>query len=126
AARPARAEREGRLVTVAGRVVDADGKLDITLRVNGTDHRVRARVHHTLLEVLRRELKLFGVREACGVGMCGACTVLVDGKAVSSCLVLAPLAEGAEIQTVAGMAQGEALSEIQQAFVDHTAFQCSY
>jgi carbon-monoxide dehydrogenase small subunit/isoquinoline 1-oxidoreductase alpha subunit/xanthine dehydrogenase YagT iron-sulfur-binding subunit len=113
-------------VTVAGRAVDAEGKIELTLRVNGGEHHVRARMHHTLLEVLRGELKLFGVREACGVGMCGACTVLMDGKAVSSCLVLAPLAEGAEIETVEGMAHGEALSPIQQAFVDHTAFQCSY
>jgi aerobic-type carbon monoxide dehydrogenase small subunit (CoxS/CutS family) len=109
------------------RVVDADDKLALTLRVNGTDHRVRARAHHTLLDVLRSELKLFGVREACGVGMCGACTVLADGKPVSACLMLAPLAEGKELLTVEGMAEKDgALSMIQQAFVDHTAFQCSY
>ena len=82
------------------RAVDADDKLALTLRVNGTDHRVRARSHHTLLDVLRSELKLFGVREACGVGMCGACTVLADGKPISACLMLAPLAEGKELLTV--------------------------
>ena len=109
------------------RAVDADDKLALTLRVNGRDHRVRARAHHTLLDVLRSELKLFGVREACGVGMCGACTVLADGKPISACLLLAPLAEGKELLTVEGMAEKDgALSTIQQAFVDHTAFQCSY
>ena len=109
------------------RAVDADDKLALTLRVNGTDHRVRARAHHTLLDVLRSELKLFGVREACGVGMCGACTVLADGKPISACLMLAPLAEGKELLTVEGMAEMDGtLSTIQQAFVDHTAFQCSY
>jgi carbon-monoxide dehydrogenase small subunit/isoquinoline 1-oxidoreductase alpha subunit/xanthine dehydrogenase YagT iron-sulfur-binding subunit len=97
------------------------------LQVNGRTHRVKARMHHTLLEVLRRELKLFGTREGCGVGMCGACTVLMDGKPVSGCLLLAPLAEGKDILTIEGLAgpAGE-LHVIQQAYIDHTAFQCSY
>jgi carbon-monoxide dehydrogenase small subunit/isoquinoline 1-oxidoreductase alpha subunit/xanthine dehydrogenase YagT iron-sulfur-binding subunit len=109
------------------RPLDGDGKLELTLRVNGSEHRVRARPHHTLLEVLRSELKLFGVREACAVGQCGACTVLADGKPVSACLVLAPMAEDKEILTVEGLeGPGGELHPIQQAFVDHTAFQCSY
>ena len=109
------------------RTLDADGRLTVALRVNGADHTVRARPHHTLLEVLRADLKLVGVREACGVGMCGACTVLADGKPVSACLVLAPFAEGKELLTVEGMVGDDGtLSVIQQAFVDHTAFQCSY
>jgi aerobic-type carbon monoxide dehydrogenase small subunit (CoxS/CutS family) len=109
------------------RALDEDGRLTLRLRVNGREHRVKARLHHTLLEVLRRDLKLFGVREGCGVGMCGACTVLLDGKPVSGCLLLAALAEGKDIVTVEGLegANGE-LHVIQQAFVDHTAFQCSY
>lgn len=111
----------------AAKTVDADGKLTLTLRVNGREHRVRARPHHTLLEVLRGELKLFGVREACAVGQCGACTVLADGKPVSACLILAPLAEGHELVTVEGLEGPDgALHPIQQCFVDHTAFQCSY
>lgn len=111
----------------AARALDDEGKVALVLRVNGREHRVRARSHHTLLEVLREELKLFGVREACGVGMCGACTVLADGKPVSACLMLAPMAEGKELLTVEGLegANGE-LHPIQQAFVEHTAFQCSY
>ena len=109
------------------RPVDEDGKLTLTLQVNGRRHRVKARTHHTLLQVLRDELKLFGAREGCGIGMCGACTVLVDGRPVSGCLLLAPLAEGKEILTVEGLEgpNGE-LHVIQQAYVDHTAFQCSY
>ncbi len=109
------------------RLVDDDGKLTLTLRVNGQVHRVKARSHHTLLEILRRELKLFGVREGCGVGMCGACTVLVNGRPVSGCLMLAAQAEGKDLMTIEGLAgpDGE-LHAIQQAYVDHTAFQCSY
>ena len=111
----------------APRPVDAEGKLTMTLRVNGRDHVVRARPHHTLLEVLRNELGLTGPREGCGIGMCGACTVLVDGRPVSGCLLLAGLAEGSEILTVEGLEQPDgSLHPIQQAYVDHTAFQCSY
>ena len=112
---------------LVARPVDEDGKLTLTLRVNGRQHRVRARSHHTLLQVLRDELKLFGAREGCGIGMCGACTVLVDGKPVSGCLLLAALAEGKEILTIEGLEgpNGE-LHPIQQAYIDHTAFQCSY
>lgn len=106
---------------------DEDGKLTISFDVNGLQRRVKARAHHSLLDVLRDQLKLYGPREGCGVGMCGACTVLLDGKPVSSCLVLAPLAAGRQILTIEGLESpnGE-LHPIQQAFVDHTAFQCSY
>jgi aerobic-type carbon monoxide dehydrogenase small subunit (CoxS/CutS family) len=109
------------------RPVDAEGKISLTLRVNGREHQVRARPTHTLLEVLRNELGLTGPREGCGVGMCGACTVLVDGRPVSGCLLLAALAEGRELVTIEGLEgpDGE-LHPIQQAYVDHTAFQCSY
>jgi carbon-monoxide dehydrogenase small subunit/isoquinoline 1-oxidoreductase alpha subunit/xanthine dehydrogenase YagT iron-sulfur-binding subunit len=118
---------DGQPSTPTPRSVDEDGMLSVNVRVNSRAHRARVRVHHTLLELLRDRLKLFGTREGCGVGMCGACTVLVDGKPVSSCLILAPLAEGHEIVTVEGLEgpEGE-LSVIQQAFVDHTAFQCAY
>ena len=116
--------------TVAGvtaRAVDADGRISITLQVNGREEQIRVRPHHTLLEVLRNELGLTGPREGCGVGMCGACTVLVDGRPVSGCLLPAALAEGHALTTIEGLEgpNGE-LHPIQQAFVDHTGFQCSY
>jgi len=112
---------------VAARPLDEDGKAAITLRVNGRAERLRARVHHTLLHVLRDELGLTGPREGCGVGMCGACTVLVDGRPVSGCLLPAVLAEGHELTTIEGLEgpNGE-LHPIQTAYVDHTGFQCSY
>jgi carbon-monoxide dehydrogenase small subunit/isoquinoline 1-oxidoreductase alpha subunit/xanthine dehydrogenase YagT iron-sulfur-binding subunit len=116
--------------TVAGvtaRPIDLDGRISITLRVNGREEALRVRPHHTLLEVLRNELGLTGPREGCGVGMCGACTVLVDGRPVSGCLLPAALAEGHDLLTIEGMEgpNGE-LHPIQQAYVDHTGFQCSY
>jgi aerobic-type carbon monoxide dehydrogenase small subunit (CoxS/CutS family) len=107
--------------------LDAEGKATLTLHVNGRDHVVRARPFHTLLDVLRNEVGLTGPREGCGVGMCGACTVLVDGKPMSGCLLLAPLAVGHDLVTVEGLEgpNGE-LHPIQEAYVAHTAFQCSY
>jgi aerobic-type carbon monoxide dehydrogenase small subunit (CoxS/CutS family) len=86
---------------------------------------VAVQTHHTLLDVLRKDFKLFSVREGCGIGMCGACTVLIDGKPISSCLLLAPLAAGKDITTVEALGKDK-LHPIQQAFVDNTAFQCSY
>ena len=109
------------------RPVDDEGKISLTLRVNGREEHLRARPHHTLLEVLRNELHLTGPREGCGVGMCGACTVLVDGRPVSGCLLPAALAEGHELTTIEGLEgpNGE-LHPIQEAYVEHTGFQCSY
>jgi aerobic-type carbon monoxide dehydrogenase small subunit (CoxS/CutS family) len=98
----------------------------VTFRINGLEEERAVHTHRTLLEVLRDEFKLFGAREGCGIGMCGACTVLLDGKPVSSCLLLAPLAEGKEITTIEGLADRGSLHPIQQAFIDHNAFQCSY
>jgi aerobic-type carbon monoxide dehydrogenase small subunit (CoxS/CutS family) len=107
-------------------VSETNGRQEIQLRVNGSTQHVEASLDETLLDVLRRELKLFGTREGCGIGMCGACTILVDGKPMSSCLMLAALATNKQILTIEGLANGDALHPIQQAFVDHTAFQCSY
>ena len=101
-------------------------KQQLTLRVNGREERVQAATHHTLLEVLRRELRLVGAREGCGVGMCGACTVLLDGRPISSCLLLASEVRGRAVETVEGLADGDRLHAIQQAFVAQTAFQCSF
>jgi aerobic-type carbon monoxide dehydrogenase small subunit (CoxS/CutS family) len=98
----------------------------VELKVNGLAQEVAVQPHHTLLDVLRNEFKLFGTREGCGIGMCGACTVLVDGKPISSCLALAALATGQEIVTIEGLTERGELHPIQQAFIDYNAFQCSY
>ena len=98
----------------------------VRLNVNGFEQEVAVAPHHTLLDVLRREFKLFSVREGCGIGMCGACTVLLEGKPVSSCLLLGVLVADKPIVTVEALAQDGRLHPIQQAFVDHNAFQCSY
>ncbi|MGH2406834.1 MAG: (2Fe-2S)-binding protein [Candidatus Limnocylindrales bacterium] len=101
--------------------------LDLEVRVNGRDLHLRARARHTLVDVLRSQEQLFGLREGCGVGMCGACTVLLDGLPVSGCLVLAPMADGRDVVTVEGLGSDDApLDPVQQAFIERTAFQCSY
>ena len=99
---------------------------ELQLHVNGELRSVEVGTHETLLGVLRDKLKLFGSREGCGIGYCGACTVLVDDKPVSSCIMLAVQAEGKRLTTVEGLAKGGELHPIQQAFLDHSAFQCSY
>jgi aerobic carbon-monoxide dehydrogenase small subunit len=99
-------------------------QIDVTL--NGRPTRLTARSNETLVDVLRNE-RLYGVREGCGVGMCGACTVLIDGQPQSGCLVLAPLAAGKDIRTVEGLEDEDGNpDEVQRAFLKHTAFQCSY
>jgi len=100
--------------------------MNLTLHVNGANHTTEARPDQTLLDVLRESLGLGSVREACGIGMCGACTVLLDGQAMSSCLLLAAQAEGKDIVTVEGLADGGKLHPVQQAYIDHAAFQCAY
>lgn len=97
-----------------------------TLSVNGEQHELLAPPHHTLLEVLREQLGLTGTKHGCEVGECGACTVLVEGKPVLSCLVLPARVVGEEITTVEGLADGARLHPLQQAFVDQGAVQCGY
>jgi aerobic-type carbon monoxide dehydrogenase small subunit (CoxS/CutS family) len=97
-----------------------------TLHVNGAERVVDVPAHWTLLRTLREALGLMGPREACGIGMCGSCTVLLDGRAVSSCLLLTPQAAGHHILTVEGLAGPAGLHPAQQAFLDHGAFQCSF
>ncbi|MFQ5610498.1 MAG: (2Fe-2S)-binding protein [Anaerolineae bacterium] len=101
-------------------------KRTITLHVNGEAHRLDVEPHETLLEILRRELGLRGARQTCGLGLCGACTVLLDGRPLSACLLLAPLAAGRRITTVEGLASEAGLHPIQAAFVEKMGFQCSY
>ena len=102
------------------------GKVLVTLRVNGESHTVAAEPHHTLLEVLREEMGLTGTKHGCELGECGACTVLVDGVPVLSCLTL-PLELGdAEVTTVEGLASGPELHPLQTAFAEEGAAQCGY
>jgi aerobic-type carbon monoxide dehydrogenase small subunit (CoxS/CutS family) len=98
----------------------------IELIVNGARRAVDVAPNHTLLDVLRDDLALTGTKECCLVGECGACTVIVDGRTVDSCLVLAVEADGSEILTVEGLADGGVLSPLQAAFLDEGAVQCGF
>jgi aerobic-type carbon monoxide dehydrogenase small subunit (CoxS/CutS family) len=95
----------------------------LELHVNGRLQHVEARSDESLLTVLRRELRLASVRETCGIGVCGACTVLVDGQPMSGCLLLAPLAQGRELRTVESLGEDD---PVQRAFAEAHAFQCGY
>ena len=98
----------------------------ININVNGTSYEIAVKPNSTLVDVLREQLRLTGTKKGCGLGDCGACTVLINGKAVNSCLVLAVEADGQNILTIEGLAQGEELHPIQQAFVEKGAIQCGY
>ena len=98
----------------------------IQLNVNGELYEVAIQQHRTLAEVLREELDLIGTKEACNQGDCGSCTVIMDGKPVTSCLTLAVEAEGSEIRTIEGISDGSELSPIQKAFVEYGAIQCGF
>ena len=100
--------------------------VDVLLRVNGREHRLTLDPRTTLLDALREHLHLTGSKKGCGLGQCGACTVLLDGKRVKSCLSLAALAEGREITTIEGLAEGDELHPLQAAFIERDAFQCGY
>jgi len=107
-------------------LVPSPAPLEVVLRVNGADHRLTLDPGTTLLDGLREHLHLTGAKKGCGLGQCGACTVLMDGKRMKSCLSLAALVEGREITTIEGLAQGEQLHPLQAAFIERDAFQCGY
>jgi aerobic carbon-monoxide dehydrogenase small subunit len=98
----------------------------ISLRVNGEPYRIQVSDSRTLLQAIRDDLGLTGTKEGCGAGECGACTVLVDGEPVNSCLVLAVEMDGREITTVEGLAKDGVLDPLQQAFIDEGAVQCGF
>ncbi|MBM7113048.1 (2Fe-2S)-binding protein [Archangium primigenium] len=98
----------------------------IRLEVNGARKELRVAPWTTLLDLLRESLDLTGTKKGCDHGQCGACTVLVDGKRINSCLTLAVMKDGAQVTTIEGLASGETLHPMQQAFVDQDAFQCGY
>jgi len=100
----------------------------IKFTLNGAQVTAEVKPHHNLVELLQREFNLLGARESCGQGMCGCCTVLVNGTAVSGCLYLAAFVDGAEVTTVEALAdpQTNSLSPVQEAFIEAGAFQCGY
>ena len=99
-------------------------KIHVTATINGDAVEYLCEPEQTLLDVLRDELNLTGSKEGCSSGDCGACSVMVDGRLVCSCLVMGAEAEGREVETIEGMADGEALHPLQQKFIDHAALQC--
>jgi carbon-monoxide dehydrogenase small subunit len=98
----------------------------VRLTVNGALYELSIRPWETLLEVIRDDLGLTGTKEGCGVGECGACTVIMDGKTVNSCLVLAAEADGKQITTIEGLTNGDELHPIQEAFIKHGGLQCGF
>ncbi len=101
-------------------------KTIINLKINGVEHEIAAEPYWTLLDVLRDKLSLTGTKKGCGTGNCGACTVLLQGRPVSSCLLLAIDARGKDINTIEGLAQDGNLHPLQEAFIKYGAFQCGY
>jgi xanthine dehydrogenase YagT iron-sulfur-binding subunit len=104
----------------------APPKMAVILHVNGVERRLNVAPWTTLLDALRLHLDLTGTKKGCDHGQCGACTVLVEGRRINSCLTLAVMQDGARIATIEGLAQDNTLHPLQQAFIDHDAFQCGY
>jgi carbon-monoxide dehydrogenase small subunit len=98
----------------------------INFKINGINEKIAVESDKTLLKLLREDLHLTGTKEGCGEGECGACTIIVDGKAVNSCLMLAPEVDGKEIWTVEGLRDKGELSDLQKMFIEHHAFQCGF
>ena len=105
---------------------DTPLSMSVTLNVNGRDHSLSLDPRVTLLDALREILGLTGTKKGCDHGQCGACTVLVDGRRIYSCLTLAVMHAGAKITTIEGLADGDTLHPVQAAFIEHDAFQCGY
>src|SRR5690242_17957383 len=104
----------------------APAKMTVTLDVNGVTKKLNLAPWTTLLDALRIHIGLTGTKKGCDHGQCGACTVLIDGRRINSCLTLAVMKDGAQITTIEGLAKDGALHPLQQAFIDHDAFQCGY
>jgi xanthine dehydrogenase YagT iron-sulfur-binding subunit len=115
--------RAARPMTV---VIPAPDKIPLSLIVNGVQTELAVAPWTTLLDALRDHLDLTGTKKGCDHGQCGACTVLVDGRRINSCLTLAVMKDGTKVTTVEGLATSGALHPLQQAFIDHDAFQCGY
>jgi xanthine dehydrogenase YagT iron-sulfur-binding subunit len=115
-----------------GKLMSADSSsyvteaVEVSLRINGAHHRLTLDPRTSLIDLLREHLDLTGTKKGCDQGQCGACTVLIDGRRVLSCLTFAVMQDGAEVTTIEGLATDGALHPVQQAFIDHDAFQCGY
>jgi carbon-monoxide dehydrogenase small subunit len=101
-------------------------KQNIVLNINDEDYEVEVEPNRLLVDAIREDLGLTGSKKGCGIGVCGSCTVLLDGKVASSCLMLAVQAVGKRIMTIEGLAENGELHPLQQAFIDHSAFQCGF
>lgn len=100
--------------------------MEIGLKVNGREVHVEIDPHARLIDILREKLALTGTKEGCGIGECGACTVILDGETVCSCLVLAAQCQGGTVETIESLAKDDTLSKLQQAFLDYGGTQCGY
>jgi xanthine dehydrogenase YagT iron-sulfur-binding subunit len=106
--------------------LETNSRQDIRLTINGSHYPLLVEPRRTLLDALRHDLRLTGTKKVCDVGTCGACTVIVDGRAMYSCLLLAVDCEGREIRTIEGLARGDELDPLQEAFMEADAFQCGF
>jgi xanthine dehydrogenase YagT iron-sulfur-binding subunit len=115
-----------RTSTAAPSTIPAPEKISVALTINGVPTRIEIAPWTTLLDALRDHLDLTGTKKGCDHGQCGACTVLVDERRINSCLTFAVMKDGAKVTTIEGLATDGALHALQQAFIDHDAFQCGY
>jgi xanthine dehydrogenase YagT iron-sulfur-binding subunit len=107
-------------------VASALEKMPLNIEVNGKKHKLSVEARVTLLDLLREQLNLTGTKKGCDHGQCGACTVHVDGRRINSCLTLAVMQEGKKVTTIEGLAKGDKLNPMQEAFIKHDGFQCGY
>ncbi|RJQ81776.1 (2Fe-2S)-binding protein [Pseudonocardiaceae bacterium YIM PH 21723] len=114
------------LATTGGSASATEDGVPVSLTVNGKHHAVVVDARTSLLDLLREDLQLTGTHKGCDQGACGACTVLLDGRRINSCLTLAVMHDGAELTTIEGLAEGGELHPLQRAFIDTDAFQCGY
>ncbi|MEJ2716017.1 MAG: (2Fe-2S)-binding protein [Deltaproteobacteria bacterium] len=106
--------------------LECNDRVKIAFRVNGKPMELEVRPWQSALDALRDELGLTGAKEGCGIGECGACTIIVDGNAVNSCLMLAPQLDGRSVETIEGLGSGDSLHALQEAFLAHGAVQCGF